>query len=208
MSRTNRRSSAARRQTTRLRLKEVKQTIRELNEHTVDRRTTLGKALIRWRTDLILDLGGRDAVSIQELAIIEVCVNTKLLLDSVDAWLLDQPRLVNARKRSLLPAVLQRQQLADALARHLALLGLERRDPPEEEQVTVISDESSEDYCAKLRALRNTPGPHKVTIFGNTAEYVAKLRELRAKEMAAATPTAREAVGCTKVEQEEDGPEK
>jgi hypothetical protein len=35
--------------------------------------------------------------------------------------------LINARKRALLPVVLQRQQLADALARHLTQLGLERR---------------------------------------------------------------------------------
>jgi hypothetical protein len=34
---------------------------------------------------------------------------------------------VNVRKRSLIPVVLQRQALADGLARYLGQLGLERR---------------------------------------------------------------------------------
>ena len=49
------------------------------------------------------------------------------MLDSIDAWLLTQRSLINARKRSLLPAVRERQQLADGLARYLGQLGLERK---------------------------------------------------------------------------------
>jgi len=41
-----------------------------------------------------------------------------------------QPGLVNARKRTLLPVDLQSQQLADALARYLALLGLKWQQAP------------------------------------------------------------------------------
>lgn len=40
---------------------------------------------------------------------------------------MEQPSLVNARKRSVHPVLLQRQQLADALARYMIQLGLERR---------------------------------------------------------------------------------
>ncbi len=69
-------------------------------------------------------------MSTQELAIIDLAVKTKLLLDSVDAWLSRQPSLVNARKRPLLHIVLQRQQLADGLARYLGILGLKRRATP------------------------------------------------------------------------------
>lgn len=119
-----------RRNSPRPQLRKLKRAIQELGEHAIDRRTTLGKALAKWRTDLVQDLGGPDAVSTQELAVIELAVKTKLLLDSVDAWLLGQPSLVNARKRTILPVVLQRQQLADALARYLALLGLKRRQAP------------------------------------------------------------------------------
>jgi hypothetical protein len=49
------------------------------------------------------------------------------MLDSIDAWILTQPTLINSRKRSLIPVVLQRQTLADGLARYLSQLGLERR---------------------------------------------------------------------------------
>jgi hypothetical protein len=61
------------------------------------------------------------------LALVDLAVTTKLLIDTIDGWILTQPTLINARKRALLPVVLQRQQLADALARYLNLLGLERR---------------------------------------------------------------------------------
>jgi len=66
-------------------------------------------------------------ISTQELVIVNLAVKTKLLLDSVDTWLLQQPTLVNARKRKIHPAVLKRQQLADALARYMQQLGLKRR---------------------------------------------------------------------------------
>lgn len=72
-----------------------------------------------------MDLGGD--VSTAKDAIISLAVKTKLILDSIDVWLLQQPALIDKRKRSLLPAVRERQALADALARYLAMLGLERR---------------------------------------------------------------------------------
>jgi len=94
------------------------------------KRTTLGKALAQWRKELIEDLGGPEAVSTQKQALIELAVRTRLLLDSIDTWLLKQPSLVNARRRAVLPVVLQRQHLAESLARSLTQLGLERRTKP------------------------------------------------------------------------------
>jgi hypothetical protein len=101
-----------------------------LGGRTIDRRTTLGKALAEWRHELIRDLGGPDAISTQERAIVDLAVRTKLLLESIDAWLLTQPSLVNKRTRALLPVVRERQQLADGLSRYLQALGLERRAKP------------------------------------------------------------------------------
>lgn len=101
-----------------------------LGNRAVDRRTTVGKALAGWRDELIGDLGGDSAISTQERALVDLVVRTKLMLDSIDAWLLKQPSLVNVRKRSLLPVVRERTQLADAIARYLAALGLERRAKP------------------------------------------------------------------------------
>ena len=108
-------------------LTRLKAAVHGLGSRVIDRRTTLGKTLAEWRQELIQDLGGPDAVSTQSRAIVDLAVRTKLLLDSVDAWLLTQPSLVNKRTRALLPVVRERQQLADSLARYLTTLGLERR---------------------------------------------------------------------------------
>lgn len=105
----------------------LKSTLRALGPRVIDKRTALGKQLAQWRADLVRDLGGEAAMSTQQLALVDVVVRQKLLLDSIDAYLLTQPSLVNARKRTLLPVVRERQQLADAMARYLAQLGLERR---------------------------------------------------------------------------------
>jgi len=105
----------------------LKQAVKGLGGRVIDKRTTLGKALGEWRTDLIQDLGGKESISTQQEALVDLTVKSKLILDSIDAWLLTQRSLINARKRSLLPAVRERQQLADGLARYLGQLGLERR---------------------------------------------------------------------------------
>ena len=91
----------------------------------IDKRTVTGRALAKWRNDLIADLGGD--ISTQQSALVDLAVKSKLILDSIDAWLLIQPSLVNARKKSLLPVVRERQALADGLARYLAQLGLHRQ---------------------------------------------------------------------------------
>jgi hypothetical protein len=108
----------------------LKRTLRQLGPRTIDRRTSLGKHLAAWRADLVADLGGEAALSTQQRALVDVIVRQKLLLESVDSWLLVQPALVNSRKRTLLPVVRERQGLADSLARYLAQLGLERRAKP------------------------------------------------------------------------------
>ncbi len=108
-------------------LDRLKTAVRLLGARTVDRRTAVGKALAEWRSELIADLGGRDDISTQVAAVVELAVRNKLLLDSIDAWLLTQRSLVDNRRRALLPVVKERQALADALARYMTMLGLERR---------------------------------------------------------------------------------
>jgi hypothetical protein len=106
-------------------LTSLKRAVKVLGNRLIDGRTSIGKELARWRQDLIQDLGGN--VSTQQLAVIDIAVKNKLILDSIDAWMLAQPTLVNKRKKMLRPIVLQRQQLADGLLRCMTLLGLERR---------------------------------------------------------------------------------
>jgi hypothetical protein len=92
----------------------------------VDMRTRLGKELMRWRGELEADLGGPEQLSTQQQALIDISMRTKLLLDSVDAWLLRQPNIIDKRRRQLYPIVQQRTALADALARYLGTLGISR----------------------------------------------------------------------------------
>ena len=108
----------------------MKRALRELRDRALDGRTSVAKALAEWKAELIDDLGGRQAISTQQTAIIDLAVKTKLMLDSVDAWLLTRSSIVDKRRRALLPIVRERQQLADAIARDLQVLGLERRSKP------------------------------------------------------------------------------
>jgi hypothetical protein len=93
----------------------------------IDGRASVGRALIAWRVQLVSDLGGEEAISTQQSALVDLAVRTKLLVESVDAYLLAMPSPVNKQRRSLFPVVMQRQQLAESLARTLERLGLERK---------------------------------------------------------------------------------
>jgi hypothetical protein len=121
----------------------LKTAVRHLGLRVIDRRTTLGKMLAHWRVDLIQDLGGPDAVSTQRAALVDLAVRSKLILDSLDAWLLSQPSLVNKRTRSVLPIVRERQALADGLARYLQALGLDRVERPPVDLGTYLASRPS-----------------------------------------------------------------
>ena len=71
----------------------MERTVRTLGARAIDGRSTVAKQLAAWRADLVRDLGGD--VSTQEAAVVDLAVKTKLLLDSIDAWLLTQPSLIN-----------------------------------------------------------------------------------------------------------------
>jgi len=105
----------------------LKRAVKALGGRAIDKRTAFGRALEQWRADLIRDLGGMEQTSTQERQIIDLAVKTKLILDSIDAWLVSQSSLINHRRRTVYPVVLQRQQLADALVRYMAQLGLQKR---------------------------------------------------------------------------------
>jgi hypothetical protein len=125
----------------------------------IDKRTTLGRALARWRADLVNDLGGPAAVSVQQQAIVDLCVREKLMVDSLDTWIVQQPTLINKRSRSVLPVVRERTQIADALARHLASLGLERRKPPAEDLATYLRRRYGNDGDGHETATQNAATP-------------------------------------------------
>ena len=92
--------------------------------------TPVGAVLAERRASLMADLGGPDACSTAQLALIDLAIRQWLLLDSVDGYLLTLPSLVDRRHRRVWQVVLDRHMLAANLERTLARLGLERRAKP------------------------------------------------------------------------------
>jgi hypothetical protein len=105
----------------------------------IDKRTAGAQGLIAWRRELLSALGGAEHVSPQKVAIVDLCVRTKLYVDHLDAFLMGRESLVNKKTRSIIPALRERQQLADSLARLLTQLGLERVAPAVEDLQTVMA---------------------------------------------------------------------
>lgn len=109
-------------------LRIMRDTLRTLTTRRLDGRTAVAQATRRFKADLVRDLGGDPSRA--QHAIIETAARTWVLLSSVDDWLQRQQTIVNAKRRTLIPVVRERLQLADSLLRHLQALGLERRAKP------------------------------------------------------------------------------
>jgi len=96
----------------------------------LDRRSAAARALVEWKDDLVVALGGDINISPQEQALLEMIVRTRILIDSVDGFLMSQECLVNKKKKVILPVLRERQSLVDSFARLLSQLGLKRREKP------------------------------------------------------------------------------
>jgi hypothetical protein len=92
----------------------------------IDRRTAAARATLAFGRELIAALGGETHLSPQRGKLVDMVARASLLLDHVDAWLCQQRSLVNARAKTLLPVLVQRQAIADHLTRLLDKLGLDR----------------------------------------------------------------------------------
>jgi len=93
----------------------------------------------------VQDLGGEDAVSAQQMALLELAIRTKLLLDGLDAWLLGQGReSIDKKKRRLWPIVRERMAPSDSLSRYLQALALERRTPPPEDLTAYLEPKATQ----------------------------------------------------------------
>src|SRR5262245_4685178 len=92
----------------------------------IDRRTVAARETLAFKHELIAALGGEARLSPQRRKLIDLASRASLLLDHIDAWLFQQRSLVNARAKTLLPVLVQRQALADHLIRLLDKLGLDR----------------------------------------------------------------------------------
>jgi hypothetical protein len=102
----------------------MRKTLRALTTSRLDGRSAIALAVRRWKEGVRRDLGG-DLTRAQE-TIHEAAAQSWVIVSSLDDWISRQRSLVT-RKRTLLPVVLQRMQIAEGLARNLERLGLERR---------------------------------------------------------------------------------
>jgi hypothetical protein len=96
----------------------------------IDMRTAAARELFAWRKGLIQDLGGKEQVSVSQMTLIEVAVRTRMYLAHIDGWLTEQSTLIDKRAKTVIPALKDRQALADSLSRTLNMLGLERKRVP------------------------------------------------------------------------------
>jgi hypothetical protein len=104
----------------------------------IDRRTAVAREHLALRRELANSLGGEAHLPPQQRKRIDLAARASLLLDHVDAWLFQQPRLVNARQKTLLPALAQRQALADHLVRLLDKLQVMPEHAPSVGQAVFI----------------------------------------------------------------------
>ncbi len=99
------------------------------SEGWLDKLGPAGEGLRVWRRGLIDDLGGEDKVSTAQLALVDLAVRSYLMLEHIDRWVLSTQNIVNKRDRRVFRIILDRQRMADSLAKYLQMLGLEKREP-------------------------------------------------------------------------------
>ncbi len=92
----------------------------------IDMRTVAAREMLAFRDELVAALGGDTELSPQRRKLVDLATRASLYLDHLDAWLAGQQTLVNRRSRSVLPVLLQRQSIAEHLAKLLDRLGLDR----------------------------------------------------------------------------------
>ena len=113
----------------------------------IDGRSPAAIALRKWRQEIVNDLGGPDNISAQTETIIDLACRSRLILHSVDTWIFEQESLIYRSKKrlaTLLPVVVQRQALADSLAKYMSMLGLQRRHKVKSLQ-EILNDEQDSD---------------------------------------------------------------
>jgi hypothetical protein len=98
-----------------------------LGSRLLDPESPVGRALAAWRRELIEDLGGPETISTQQAALVDVAVRSKLLLDSIDTWLLNRRSIVDRKTRDVFPAARSRNAFANTLRNVLKDLGMSRR---------------------------------------------------------------------------------
>ena len=94
----------------------------------LDGRSAIARAVRDWRASVAGDLGGEEVLSQQQRTLLDVAAQDVVLLSVADGWLRENAeKIVNKRRRALVPLVEQRLKVASHLTGLLKDLGLERR---------------------------------------------------------------------------------
>lgn len=93
----------------------------------IDWRSSGAKMAKEWRDELITALGTEANLSTQKMTLIDYATRTKIFLDHVDGFLLQEESFIFRGKKSAWPLLMQRMTLLASLERTLGLLGLERQ---------------------------------------------------------------------------------
>jgi hypothetical protein len=95
-----------------------------------DELSLLERGVREWRRELLDDLGGPQAVTAAQRALVDTAIGSQILLQTVDRYLFDlasRNGVVNKRSRRVFQVVGDRMRIAEGLVRQLQALGLERR---------------------------------------------------------------------------------
>ena len=107
-----------------------------------DALTPVERAARAWRTEVVQDLGGPEAIPAARTALVDAALGTKIVLDSLDRYLFElaaQGGLVNRRNRRAFAIVADRMRVADSLTRQLATLGLDRQERPPQDLASYLA---------------------------------------------------------------------
>jgi hypothetical protein len=111
---------------TRIGLRALKTKIQLRGLDVISKNTIAGRLLFEWQTGLIAALGGADNISPQQKCLIDLACQSKAICDHVTAFIMEQESLVIKRRKTVIPVVMQRAQLAAQLEKTLTTLGLQR----------------------------------------------------------------------------------
>ena len=97
-------------------------TLRRKVHRGLDQRTVVARALRAWKAALVRDLGGEGNLSAAQSMLVESIVHARLYLERLDQFLIEQEQLVIGNRKAVLPALRQRQDIQDSLAKLLSQL--------------------------------------------------------------------------------------
>ena len=107
----------------------------------IDGRSALGQAISTYQATLIDSLGGREALSAQDLCLVETISRDWIILQQVDIYIMEHG-MINKRKRALWPVAVQRVALSNSLTSKLLALGLKRRPKPTKTLAQLLAEPS------------------------------------------------------------------